>query len=241
MLRSFKFVAETTFIIISAILIALVIRTFVLEARYIPSDSMVPTLLKGDYLFITKYSYGFTKYSIPLKLPIKNFHVLAHAPERGDVVVFRPPHRNEDFIKRVIGLPGDHVSTHDGVLYINSIPVPRQNLGVYNYTETDTGQTYPTTLFLETLPNGVSYHIIEENNHHPVDNAGPFIVPEGQYFVMGDNRDNSADSREGGWFVSADHLIGKAEFTFLSLDGPFWRVWEWPQTLRLSRMFKEIK
>lgn len=254
-------IGETLKTIIYAIVIALFIRTFFYEPFSIPSASMVPTLLVGDYLFVSKFSYGYSRYSLPMGLPLFSGRIFEHEPQRGDVVVFKLPcafpqldqasaaiYRERcdpttDFIKRVIGLPGDKIQMKDGILNINGQPITRERLDPYFYTEE--GRTTTFTHYIETLPNGYKHNIIEISDDQPLDNTPAFTVPPGSYFMMGDNRDDSADSRDatsGVGFVPAENLVGKAEFIFFSTDGyaRWWEVWKWPFTVRYSRLLSGI-
>jgi signal peptidase I len=224
-----------------AILIALVIRTFLFEPFRIPSGSMIPSLLVGDYLFVAKYSYGYSKYSFPFSPDLFSGRIIEGEPKRGDVVVFRqPPHPEIDFIKRIIGLPGDHIQMKKGILYINDVPVIRESIP--NYVD-EQGNSY--TQYIETLPNGVKHHIIEEQGDTGgLDDTDVFVVPPGHYFAMGDNRDKSMDSRtsEVG-YVPAENLVGRAEIIFFSTDGSahWWEVWKWPLAVRYARLFDLIQ
>ncbi len=205
---------------------------------------MVPTLLVGDYLFVSKFSYGYSRYSMPLGLPLFSGRVFFNEPQRGDVVVFKLPRDPSiDFIKRIVGLPGDKLQMKDGVLNINGQPVKRDRIGTYFYSENDVTSTY--TEYVETLPNGYQHDIIQISDEGPLDNTGVFSVPPGSYFMMGDNRDNSADSRDpdsGVGFVPAENLVGRAQFLFFSTDGyaRWWEIWRWPFTIRYSRLFQGI-
>jgi signal peptidase I len=224
-----------------AILIALVIRTFLFEPFRIPSGSMIPSLLVGDYLFVAKYSYGYSKYSFPMSPDLFSGRIMEGEPKRGDVVVFRqPPHPEIDFIKRIVGLPGDHIQMKKGILNINGVPVMRDPMP--NYVD-EQGNSY--IQYIETLPNGVKHRIIEmQGDDGGLDNTKEFIVPPGYYFAMGDNRDDSMDSRtdEVG-YVPAENLIGKAEIIFFSTDGTahWWEVWKWPFAVRYARLFDLIQ
>ncbi|HEY3916773.1 MAG TPA: signal peptidase I [Stellaceae bacterium] len=254
-------IGETLKTIVYAIVIALFIRTFFYEPFSIPSASMVPTLLVGDYLFVSKFSYGYSRYSLPMGLPLFSGRIFFHEPQRGDVIVFKLPcsfpqldpasaaiYRDRcdpttDFIKRVIGLPGDRIQMKDGILNINGQPVKRDRLDPYFYTED--GRTTTFTQYTETLPNGYKHRIIELSDDQPLDNTAEFTVPPGTYFMMGDNRDDSADSRDatsGVGFVPAANLVGRAEFLFFSTDGyaRWWEVWKWPFTIRYGRLLSGI-
>jgi signal peptidase I len=226
-----------------AVLIALVIRTFAFEPFSIPSGSMIPTLLVGDYLFVSKYSYGYSRYSLPLSLPLFDGRIMASEPERGDVVVFKLPTDNRtDYIKRIIGLPGDTVQLIGGRLHINGEEVPRQRAGDF-IASGPNGIKQRFTRYVETLPGGRAHDIIEVSDDGPFDNTGVYTVPAGHYFAMGDNRDSSRDSRflsEVG-YIPFVNLIGRAEFIFFSVDGSALKIWEWPSTLRIDRFFQAIE
>ena len=225
-----------------AVLIAVGFRSFLFEPFNIPSGSMIPTLLVGDYLFVSKYSYGYSRYSFPFGIIPFEGRIAASEPERGDVTVFRlPSNTSVDYIKRIVGLPGDKVQVKNGSLFINGAEVLRKSLGTVTI---DNGRrTQQVQAFEETLPNGKSYVVHEIGNFDRVDNTPIITVPEGHYFMMGDNRDNSKDSR----FldistIPAQNLIGRAEFMFFSTDqsAAFWEVWKWPFAIRYSRILSGI-
>lgn len=224
-----------------AVVIALIIRSVAFEPYNIPSSSMVPSLLIGDYLFISKYSYGLSKHSFPFSLPIiPKGRIFYSEPERGDVVVFKVPKDNKtDYIKRVIGLPGDKIQMIGGRLYINDKEVERELIG-REYWQTEQGNIYYTK-YMETLPNGIKHLIYEINDYGRADNTDPVIVPEGHFFMMGDNRDNSEDSRFWGT-VPAENLEGRAEVIFYSNNGAGWfyEFWKWKDSLRFDRFFMGI-
>ncbi|HEU4987807.1 MAG TPA: signal peptidase I [Rhizobiaceae bacterium] len=233
---------ETISVIVQALLLALVIRTFLFQPFSIPSGSMRPTLLEGDYLFVTKWAYGYSRYSLPFGPPIFSGRIWASEPERGDVVVFKfPPNPSLDYIKRVIGLPGDRIQMRDGQLFINGEAIPREKVGQIDnpdITEVDR----PVDVYRETLPNGVSYDTLDLTPNSIGDNTREFVVPEGHYFMMGDNRDNSADSRFSVGFVPAENLVGRANIIFFSIGGgasPL-EIWKWPTELRPGRLFDSI-
>jgi len=238
-------ILETIKVVVQALLIALVIRTLLFQPFNIPSGSLIPTLLIGDYLFVSKYTYGYSKHSIPFSPPLFNGRVWAAPPKRGDIAVFKLPSDNStDYIKRVIGLPGDRIQMIDGILHINNQPVKRER--VADYTTTDNwGRNVPVIQYRETLPEGVSHMIIErEGDTGTFDNTAVFVVPEGHYFMMGDNRDNSLDSRDRSvGYVPFENFVGRAEIIFFSIDdgASAWRVWEWPWTVRWNRIFSTIK
>ena len=230
-----------------AVLLALVIRTFLFEPFNIPSGSMVPNLLVGDYLFVSKYSYGYNRYSFPMGLGGFDGQVAGtKLPERGDVAVFKRPSDpyNDPYIKRVIGMPGDTLQVIGGQLYVNKKVVSREMLGLKEYTN-DYGMTLEVVEYLETLPNNILNTIYEVDDYQQLDNTKEFTVPEGHYFMMGDNRDNSQDSRvlDHVGFIPLDHFIGKAEFIFFSTKGTarLFEVWKWPWTIRYDRLFDKIK
>jgi signal peptidase I len=237
-------VVETVKTVVYAVLIALVVRTVAYEPFNIPSGSMVPTLLVGDYLFVSKFSYGYSRYSLPFGIPLFSGRIFFHPPKRGDVVVFKLPTDNStDYIKRVIGLPGDHIQMKSGNLYINDQLVPRKRIQDYLYQEGN-GTVIPLTQYIETLPNGVQHRIIKMGDNGPLDNTQVYDVPPGEYFMMGDNRDNSQDSRvlSAVGYVPAENLVGRAQFIFFSTDGSarLWEIWKWPFAIRYGRLFHGV-
>jgi signal peptidase I len=236
---------ETLRVIVHAVIIAVVIRTFVFQPFFIPSESMESTLLVGDYLFVSKFSYGFTHFSLPWSPRLFSGRIFASQPRRGDVVVFRLPREDDvDYIKRVIGLPGDRIQMINGMLNINGTPVKREPLP--DYVDEDTGRSVKR--WRETLPNGVSYTTLDLYENGQLDSTQVFTVPPGDYFMMGDNRDDSTDSRvaaedKGVGFVPFENLIGRARIIFFSVghDEPAWHFWAWPRTLRWSRLFTIVR
>ncbi len=237
-------VVDTIKTVVYAVLIALAVRTVAYEPFNIPSGSMVPTLLVGDYLFVSKFSYGYSRYSLPFGLPVFSGRIFFHPPERGDVIVFKLPTDNStDYIKRVIGLPGDHIQMKGGNLYINEQLVQRRRTRDYLYQEGN-GTVIPLAQYIETLPNGRQHLIIKMGDNGPLDNTPVYDVPSGDYFMMGDNRDNSQDSRvlSAVGYVPAENLIGRAEFIFFSTDGSarLWEIWKWPFAIRYSRLFHGV-
>jgi signal peptidase I len=232
---------ETVKIVIQALLLALIVRTFLFQPFNIPSGSMKSTLLVGDYLFVSKYAYGYSRYSLPFGPDLFSGRIWAAEPERGDVVVFKLPRDNStDYIKRVIGLPGDQIQVTHGVLYINGKAVERDKVDQW---VDDDGIRYDR--YRETLPNGVSYLTLDREPDGPEDNTQVYEVPEDHFFMMGDNRDNSTDSRvlSAVGYVPFENLVGRAEVIFFSVgDGsPAWQFWRWPWTVRWDRMFTTVE
>lgn len=229
---------EAVKIIVHALILAFIVRTFAFQPFNIPSGSMMQTLLIGDYLFVSKYSYGYSKHSFPYSFVPFSGRVFASEPKRGDIAVFKfPPDNSTDYIKRVIGLPGDRIQVLNGLLYINGEAVKKEPDGEF------VGEKgLRAARFRETLPNGVSYHVLELTNNGRGDNTQVFNVPEGHYFMMGDNRDNSNDSRESVGFVPFENFVGRAEITFFSVKAgeSAWKVWNWPWSARWGRFFNTL-
>ena len=230
-------------------LIVLILRTFAFEPFNIPSGSMIPTLLIGDYVFVSKYSYGFSRYSFPLIHPPFSGRIFGRLPERGDVVVFKLPRDPSiDYIKRVIGLPGDKIQMVDGVLNVNGKPVGLTR--TEDFFDEEYQRNVETPQYIETLPEGRQHPILKlrRPGTGDWDNTPVYEVPPDTIFAMGDNRDNSLDSRvpprlNGVGFVPLENLVGRAEFRFFSYDdnvAPWWQVWEWPWAIRFSRMFTGV-
>lgn len=251
-------------------LFVFILRSFIVAPFNIPSESMQPRLLIGDYLLVAKWPYGYSRYSLPFGIPLIPGRIFAHTPQRGDVVVFKaPPTQKSDYIKRIIGLPGDIIQVKDGVVVINGKPVPRQRVAdlVIPVTPNMTAATrmeggispcfriefetmasgtlscrYPQ--FRETLPNGKSYNVLDVVQGGPADNRDSIVVPEGRLFLMGDNRDRSADSRfpaeDGGGIglVPEENLVGKALVSVFSTDGSanWFLPWTWISAARWSRI-----
>ncbi len=230
--------------IVYAGLIALGIRTFAFEPFNIPSGSMIPTLLIGDYLFVAKYSYGYSRFSFPFSPPLFNGRIFGSLPRRGDVAVFRLPRDTSiDYVKRIVGLPGDRIQMTGGQLYINGTVVKREPVGTY-LAQGEDEPAMELKEYRETLPNGVQHDILKASDNERLDNTQEYVVPPGHVFAMGDNRDNSEDSRvlDAVGFVPVENLIGRAEFIFFSVDArdPWWQVWDWPLEIRWSRLFTGI-
>jgi signal peptidase I len=238
---------ETIRVVIHAILIALVIRTFLFQPFNIPSGSMKATLLVGDYLFVSKYSYGYSHYSIPLSPPLFSGRVFGSEPARGDIVVFRlPKDDTTDYIKRVIGLPGDRIQMRDGLLYINDKPVKRERLSDFiGEDPCGSDATARVKRWKETLPNGVSYESLDCQDNGYYDNTIEYQVPPGHFFMMGDNRDNSTDSRvqSAVGYVPFENIVGRAQMIFFSIaEGEHaWMFWRWPTAVRWNRLFSIVR
>ncbi len=239
-----------------ALIFATLIRTAAFGNFYIPSSSMVPNLLVGDRLFVSKFAYGYSRYSLPFGLNLFSGRILARAPVRGDVIVFKWPGDNDtDYIKRLIGLPGDQIEVRDEQLYINGTVVPRVAVPDGRHYDAELGATVQT--YIETLPGGKSHTIqlaVDRPNNQnfprcPADEQRcAYTVPMGNYFMMGDNRDNSADSRvpvgQGGvGALPAANLVGRAEIVYFSSDGAaeLWEPWKWPVAIRYARLFDVIQ
>ena len=227
---------ETVSVVAQALILALLLRTFLFQPFNIPSGSMKPTLLVGDYIFVSKYSYGYSHHSFPFSPNLFSGRIWGSDPERGDVVVFKfPPDPSKDYIKRLVGLPGDKVQLKDSVVLINGKPFARTLTGTFK----EEGYNSPIPTFTEVADNGASYTTMDIRPGNHADNTPVFEVPAGHYFFLGDNRDNSADSRFDVGMVPAENLVGKARVIFLSLkDGsPAWQFWKWPSDMRWSRIF----
>ena len=251
-------------------LFVFVLRSFIVAPFNIPSESMQPRLLIGDYLIVSKWNYGYSRYSLPFSIPLIPGRLFASTPERGDVVVFKaPPSQRQDYIKRVIGLPGDVIAMRDGIVILNGKEIPKQKIAdlvipvtqnMIDATQRESGESpcyrtefeevkggesycrYPR--FRETLPNGKNYEVLDVEQDGPGDNREPMIVPEGHLFLMGDNRDRSADSRfpaqEGGaiGLVPEKNLVGKAMISVFSTDGSanWFLPWTWFTAARWERI-----
>ncbi len=239
-----NFFSENIKTLLYALVIALIIRSLLVQPFYIPSSSMEPTLLVGDRLFVTKYSYGYSKHSFPFSPPILSKRVMFNSPERGDVVVFKTPADNRtDYIKRLIGLPGDNIQFIDSNLYLNNSEVLKSRISIKSkiYCGNDTIDVYK---FEEKLPNGKSFHTVYLENY-TYQNSDVFTVPDNHYFFLGDNRDCSKDSRylASVGYVHKNNLVGKAQFIFFSSDiriGSIFEFWKWHKSIRFKRTFNKI-
>jgi signal peptidase I len=234
--------------VVYALLIALFLRVLFFQPFTIPSASMEPNLYEGDYIIVSKYSYGYSKHSIPFSPPLFEGRIMGKSPARGDVVVFKLPSDNRtDYVKRVIGLPGDRVQMREGLLYVNGQQVRRDGLPPIQ-SDLGYGFAREVAAFRETLPGGRAYATQDFGADGDLDNTEVFIVPEGHYFMMGDNRDNSSDSRvdpaaAGVGMVPAVNLVGKAEIILLSWHpgASIFKPWTWVLDARPSRFFKVLQ
>ena len=228
-----------------ALLIALFIRSFFFQPFYIPSSSMEPNLLIGDRLFVSKYSYGYSQHSFPFSPKIFTGRILKKTPKRGDVVVFKTPADNRtDYIKRLIGLPGDKVQIINKDLYLNGIKIEKKQVET-SLNINCGGEILKVDVYEETLPNGTKYLAVYRKDATMI-NSDVFIVPNEHYFFLGDNRDCSKDSRflSSVGYVNFNNLVGKARIIFFSSNkkkGSFFKFWNWNQIVRKDRLFKKIK
>ena len=245
--------------LIKLVLIVAIFRSFFFSPFNIPSESMLPRLVNGDYLLAAKWPYGFSRYSLPFSVPLIPGRILPGQPERGDIVIFKAPPLNDiDYIKRVIGLPGDTVEMRDGVLILNGVPVPKKRIADFEIAVSPNTRCEMTRFqavradgtpvcryprFRETLPGGRSYDVLDIGVTLQ-DNTPPVIVPEGHMFLMGDNRDNSQDSRfpavpgGGVGIVPQENLVGRATVMMFSTDGAaeWFKPWTWFTAARWSRI-----
>jgi signal peptidase I len=231
--------------VVYALLIALVLRVLLFQPFTIPSASMEPNLYTGDYIIVSKYSYGFSRHSIPFSPPLFHGRILERPAHRGDIIVFKLPRDGHtDYVKRLIGVPGDRIQMKNGLLYLNGKKVPRQFVGMTNEVSPD-GFVHQVAEFRETLPGGKSYLTQDYGPDGELDNTDVYVVPEHEYFMMGDNRDNSLDSRVpseagGVGFVPAENLVGKAQIILLSWNpgASLFKPWTWILNARTSRFMK---
>jgi signal peptidase I len=250
--------------LLGIILLAVGLRTFIAEPFGIPSGSMIPSLLIGDYLYVAKYEYGYSNYSLPFSPNLFKGRIFERRPKSGEVAVFMGENMEESrtfvgkffekiwgpsymrYIKRVIGVPGDTVEIKKGIVFINGIEAKQRRIEDF-VERTATGRLKHTPQYIETLPNGKEHILLREDPEglRPEDNMGPYQVPEDQYFMMGDNRNHSGDSRFSYMgYIPLERFIGPAKFTFFSVDSNIWDIWkvfEWPEIIRGSRIFKWIQ
>ena len=240
-----KYLIDNFKTLIYALIIAIIIRSFLLQPFYIPSSSMEPTLLVGDRLFVTKYSYGYSKHSFPFSPPILKNRVMFSNPKRGDVIVFKTPADNRtDYIKRLIGLPGDKIQFIDSNLYLNNSEILKSRISKKDVIFCG-DKSIDVFTFEEKLPNGKTYNTVYLKDFS-FQNSNIFTVPNDHYFFLGDNRDCSKDSRflSSVGYVHKNNLVGKAQFIFFSSDksiASFFAFWKWHKSVRLDRLFKKIK
>ena len=239
-----KAIKENIKTLFYALVIAIIIRSLFLQPFYIPSSSMEPTLLVGDRLFVTKYSYGYSKHSFPFSPPILNKRIMFSEPKRGDVVVFKTPADNRtDYIKRLIGLPGDNIQFIDSNLYINNSEILKQRVSKNDKIFCG-NRIIKVFTFEEKISNDKLHKSVYLKNF-PFQNSDVFTVPQDHYFFLGDNRDCSKDSRflSSVGYVHKDNLVGKAQFIFFSSDkliGSFFEFWKWHKSIRFKRFLKKI-
>ncbi len=240
-----KNINENIITIIYALIIAIIIRSIFIQPFYIPSSSMEPNLLVGDRLFVTKYSYGYSKHSLPFSPPIFEGRIFFAQPKRGDVIVFKTPSDNRtDYIKRLIGIPGDTIQFIDGNVYLNDNQILKTIISKNDKLFCGNKEIKVKT-FKEKMPNGRVYNASYIKSSTFM-NSDKYIVPEDHYFFLGDNRDCSKDSRflsEVG-YVHKDNLVGKAQFLFFSSNkkvGSIIQFWKWNKIIRFDRFFKKIK
>lgn len=231
--------------VVYALALAMVIRFTVAQPFRIPSGSMQPTLEVGDYIVVTKWSYGYGRFSFaPLEGLAPGGRIFGTPPQRGDIVVFRPsPEQDRDFVKRLIGMPGDRIQMIDGLLFINGVAVQRESLGLQPFEEPD-GRLTELTTWRETLPGGTTYLTFDRDREGPLDNTRVFVVPERHYFMMGDDRDNSEDSRTlAVGFVPYDNLVGPAQMVIASFDGStsIFKPWTLITGFRGERFLHSLK
>ena len=231
--------------LIIALIIAIIIRSLFFQPFYIPSSSMEPTLLVGDRIFVSKYTYGFSKHSFPFSPPVLNKRIFNSKPDYGDLIVFKTPADNRtDFIKRLIGFPGDEIQFINGELYLNKKKIIREEVKE-KFQITCGEETSKVISYMETLPNGKRYLAVYNKTGSMI-NTDKYVVPDEHYFFLGDNRDCSRDSRflSSVGYVHEINLIGKAKIIFFSNDtkkGSVLKFWNWKNSIRINRFFKKLK
>lgn len=236
------------FVVIFCIVLPLALRSFLYAPFHIPSGSMKSTLLVGDYIFVSKFAYGFSRYSLPFSPDVFSGKRVATSegarkPARGDVVVFRLPSDTKvDYVKRLIGMPGDRIQVREGVVYLNGVAIKRETMEPFKDDDGE-GNSFTIRRFRETLPEGKTYEVLDQLKSGPLDNTPEYVVPLGHYFMMGDNRDNSQDSRVLSMvgYVPEENLVGRADIIFFSLATPVLEFWHWVDGIRPSRFFRLIE
>ena len=240
-----KTIYDNLITIIYALIIAIIIRSILFQPFYIPSSSMEPTLFVGDRLFVSKYTYGYSKHSLPFSPNISNERFFFKKPKRGEVVVFKTPADNRtDYIKRLIGLPGDEIQFIDGHLYLNNNQVLKTKKKIKNLKIYCADKLMDVVAYEEKLPEGNSYIAVYKKNG-TFKNSDKYIVPENHYFFLGDNRDCSKDSRylNSVGYVNKLNLVGRARIIFFSTNknkGTFLQIWKWPEIIQWNRFFNTI-
>lgn len=232
--------------LVAVAVLVLVLQTAIYRPFYIPTGSMIPTLLVGDFVFVAKYAYGWSRFSLPFWTPPVEGRLWGRTPARGDVAVFRLPRDPEQvYVKRIVGLPGDRIQIRGGVLHINGVAVERQPMVPWTGLA---GEGPPVAQYREVLPGGIGHPILQPFTDGPLDETAAWDVPAGYLFAMGDNRENSLDSRvsadEGGvGLVPLDNLVGKALFQMfhIDLDTPWWAVWRWPGAISFARSLTAVR
>lgn len=229
--------------VLLAIFIAILIRSFIFEPFNIPSSSMKPNLLVGDFIFVSKWSYGYSRHSLPFSIPLIPRKIFNKYPSRGDVVVFKIPSDNRtDYIKRIIGLPGDRIKIKDGSIIINNDRIPR--IQIDDFVDINSNGTKSRIRQYKELFYDLEFNVLDLTDKGLVDNTNDYLVPDNHFFVMGDNRDNSQDSRflTKVGFIPEKNLVGKAQYIFFSLENSrFFEIWKWPSAIRYKRIMKKIK
>jgi signal peptidase I len=241
-------IVEITKTVVYALMIALVLRVIFFQPFTIPSASMEPNLYEGDYIIVSKFAYGWSRNSIPFSPPLFKGRILERTPDRGDIIVFKLPRDGHtDYIKRLVGLPGDHIQVIGGVLHINGKVIPRKYLGA-EPEDVGAGFMRNVARYQETFPSGRTFTTNDFGPDGPLDNTDVYVVPQGEYFFMGDNRDNSLDSRvapsdNGVGFVPAENLVGRADIILMSWNkgAALFKPWTWVTKIRLSRFGHLLK
>ena len=234
---------DSTKSIILAIFIALLIRSFIAEPFNIPSGSMKPNLLVGDFIFVSKWSYGYSRHSLPFSIPLIPGKIFEKQPERGDVAVFKTPYdNNTDYIKRIIGLPGDKIKIINGQIFINKRLILREKID--DFIDIDKNNNTKRIRKYKEYFFDIEIDVLDLTDNGAADNTQLYEVPKNHFFVMGDNRDNSQDSRflNKVGYVPVENLVGKAQFIFFSLENSrFFEIWKWPSSIRFERLMNKIK